>query len=263
MRSPTGKTKPRKTTVVLSVTLVLLVVFSLSFFVIQHAYEFYYETHVRYPIYGGMTAELKDSELYKDMRSGKSFCFLGDSVTDGNGNECRPWYQPLTPYIKGERSSLSWGGWMVQSLIDNVDKIPAADIYVIAIGVNDAALPWAGDAAGTSKEFAERIEKLAILLRSKSPNAKIYFIAPWIYFSEFSENTERGIQFREALEVWCGTNDCIYVDPVPVLSSLLGNENRGKYMIDGVHPNTPDGIGLYSYAVLKADHDRKQKTNFS
>ena len=257
MSNPTGKTNHRKTTVVLSVTLVLLVALALVLFVILPAYEFYNLTHVKYPVYGGMTAELKDSELYKDMRSGKSFCFLGDSITEGNEIGGIPWYQPLTPYIKGKRSNLSWGGWMVLDLIENKDHIPASEIYIIAIGVNDAAFPKAGKTSRNPAEFTGRIEKLANTIRSTSPNAKIYFISPWIFFAEDKECIERGVQYRIALEEWCGKSNCIYVNPVPVLASVLDDEDRGKYMIDGFHPNSPNGVGLYSYAVLKADHERK------
>ena len=257
MSNPTSKTKSRKTTVVLAVILVLLVVFALTIFVILPNYHYYYLTHVKYPLYGGISAEFKDSELYKDMQSGKSFCFMGDSITYGNVNGGIPWYQPLTPNIKGERSSLSHGGWMVLHLIENKDKIPAADVYVIAIGVNDVAVHWTGKASHDSAEFTERIEKLANIIRSKSPNAKIYFISPWIFFVEDYERSERAVQYRVALENWCGKNDCIYINPVPFLASVLDDENCEKYMMDGFHPNSQDGVVLYSYAVLKADLERK------
>ena len=256
MSNTTGKTGSRKTTVVLSAILVLLVFFALTVFVVIPAYRQYYITHIQYPVYGGMTAELKDCEFYEDMRSGKSFCFLGDSITSGTETNGIPWYQSLIPSIKGEISNISRGGWMVYHLIEQQDKIPSADIYVVAIGVNDIVFPWAKFASQTSEEFIERIGKLTEIIRSVSPDAKIYFISPWIFFDHDAECDERGVQFRSALKDWCGKNGCIYLDCIPVLTSVLTDEGRSRYMVDRVHPNSPDGIGLYSYAVLKAAHGR-------
>lgn len=43
-------------------------------------------------VYGGMTDELRDSELYEDFQSGASVCFIGDSITDGGVIYGIPWY---------------------------------------------------------------------------------------------------------------------------------------------------------------------------
>ena len=91
MSNTTGKTGSRKTTVVLSAILVLLVLFALTVFVVIPAYRQYYITHIQYPVYGGVTKELKGCDFYDDMRSGKSFCFLGDSITAGNEIEGLTW----------------------------------------------------------------------------------------------------------------------------------------------------------------------------
>lgn len=75
-----------------------------------------------------MTSNLKESEPYRDMQSGKSFCFLGDSITAGTEIDGIPWYQPLIPYIKVNILNPSCGGWMVTHLIEESDKIPVSDI---------------------------------------------------------------------------------------------------------------------------------------
>ena len=87
--------------------------------------------HQRYELYGGMTDDLKDSELYKDLQSGKPICFLGDSITFGATTNGVPWYQPMVPYIKGKVFNYSTSGWQVKDLINNIDNIPVADIYII------------------------------------------------------------------------------------------------------------------------------------
>lgn len=253
MINPAGKTRPRKTIVVLSAALILLVVFALSLLIIPPAYERYELTHVKYPIYGGMTQELKESGLYKDMQSGKSFCFLGDSITAGTEIDGIPWYQPLVPYIKGDISNLSRGGWMVSHLIEKSDEIPSSDIYVIAIGINDVVRPDIDIAAKAPAEYTEKISRLADSIRRITPGAKIYFIAPWALAKRARPYEERGEQFRKALMEWCPENRCTGIDPNPFISSVLKESGEDEYMQDSLHPNTPKGIGLYCYAVLKAD----------
>lgn len=256
MSKSTGKTKSRKTTVVLAGILVLLVLFALTVFVILPAYKHYHLTHIQYPVYGGMTDELKDSRLFADMKSGKSFCFLGDSVTSGYEINNIPWYQPLIPYIKGNISNISRGGWMVHHLIEQADNIPAADIYVVAIGVNDVVFPWGKYAAQTPDEYVNRLAKLAGMIRSISPGAKIYFITPWTFSGKFTQYEERGEQFRSALSKWCDNSGFECLNPHPYISSFLKEHGENGYLLSGIHPDSPKGIGLYSYAVLKADHDR-------
>ena len=252
-----SKVKQRKTTVFLSAIFIFLVLLLLSIIFVMPAYEKFYYTRIKYPVYGGMTEELKDSELFIDMKSGKSFCFLGDSITNGSETNGISWYQPLIPYIKGSISELSCGGWRVSDLINEKDNIPNADIYVIAIGINDSVWNKYSVSARTPEEYAERIGQLTEIIRTLSPDAKIYYIAPWIFFNQGEDAPQRVEQYRKALENRCEKNGCVYINPVPVLTDVLNKTDVSKYMKDDVHPNTPDGVGLYSYAVLKADHERK------
>ena len=122
MNEQISKIKTGKTTVFLSIVLILLIVCILILSLGLPAYDFYYLTHVKQPVYGGMTRELKDCELYEDFRSGKSFCFLGDSITIGTVTGGIPWYQPLAPYIKGSISNLSYPGWTAYNLLDHKDS---------------------------------------------------------------------------------------------------------------------------------------------
>ena len=207
--------------------------------------------HRNYKVYGGMTDELKDSEFYEDMQSGKSFCFLGDSITAGSLTEDIPWYQPLTPYISGTVSNFSRGGWTVSNLIDKADNIPEADIYVIAIGINDILFPEDEDSAQTALEFAARCKELGELLTNRSPGSKIYFILPWSFIESDTSFVERGSRFRSALAQTCIAKGYRYINPDPVIQSVIEDEGASKYMYNDFHPNAPDGIGLYCYAVLK------------
>lgn len=256
MKSADMKNGISKTTIILSVVLVMLVAGAILFFKFSPQIHKYYVVHRNYKVYGGMTGELKDSELYEDMQSGKSFCFLGDSITAGSATEGIPWYQPLTPYISGTVSNFSRGGWTVSNLIDKADNIPEADIYVIAIGINDILFPEDEDSAQTAREFASKCKELGELLTNRSPGSKIYFILPWSFIDSDSSFVERGSRFRSALAQTCIAKGYRYINPDPVIQSVIEDEGESKYMYNDFHPNAPDGIGLYCYAVLMDAHDR-------
>jgi len=256
MKSADMKNGISKTTIILSVVLVMLVAGAILFFKFSPQIHKYYVVHRNYKVYGGMTDELKDSEFYEDMQSGKSFCFLGDSITAGSVTEDIPWYRPLTPYISGTVCNFSRGGWTVSNLIDKADNIPEADIYVIAIGINDILFPEDEDSAQTALEFAARCKELGELLTNRSPGSKIYFILPWSFIDSDTSFVERGSRFRSALTQTCIAKGYRYINPDPVIQSVIENEGASKYMYNDFHPNAPDGIGLYCYAVLIDAHDR-------
>lgn len=256
MKSADGKKRISKTAIVLSVVLVMLIICSLAVFVIYPAAHKYYVANREYPIYGGMTEELKDSEFFEDIQSGKSFCFLGDSITAGSATEGIPWYQPLTPYISGTICNFSNSGWVVNNLIDEADNIPEADIYVIAIGINDILFPEDEICAQTALEFATKCKELGELLTTASPGSKIYFILPWSFTVSDTGFIERGDRFRAALAQTCIAKGYRYINPDPVIQSVFADEGSSKFMYNDFHPNAPDGIGLYCYAVLKDAHKR-------
>jgi len=253
------KGKNTKKTVILTTVLVviavLLVLYLFCTRVVFPGYRKYKILHHDYDVYGGLTGELKDSELFDDMQSGKSFCFLGDSITDGGATEHTPWYKPLERYIKGSISNVSATGWTVLDLIDVKESIPDADVYVIAIGVND--IIRFGNYAPASTDFTDRCDQLASLLKQSAPNAKIYFIAPWAIYGLEDEVLSRGYQFRKELGLWCKNTDYIFIDPEPVIQSRFAEEGVKKFMYNGTHPDAPEGVELFSYAVLKASRDAR------
>ena len=253
-----SKGKNKKTVIFLSIVLALAA--ALLFYVvfwpsIQSEYLSFRARHHNYKVYGGMTDELKDSNLYTDMQSGKSFCFLGDSITSGTVSYGIHWYQPLIQYIKGKVSYLSYPGWETQSLIDHRDIIIPADVYVIAIGINDALT--LGEKSLTPVEFTDSCSYLANRIKNINPDATIYFIAPWTYLGFDDTRMMRGEQFRKELGRWCAKTEYRFIDPHPVIMDVFSREGASKFMYNRFHPKAPEGIELFSYAVLKADHDMK------
>ena len=255
MSENTNKVKNRKATILLSAVLALLVLTFLGI-VFYPSIKDSIEKQKNNRLYGGMTAELKDSNLYRELQSGKSVCFLGDSITSGYHTDEVPWYQPLAKYIKGPVYNFSRSGWTINNLIDNSEKIPEADIYVSAIGINDILFYDESYASHTADEFAQNAEKLTSLVKEKSEVAKIYYVSPWTFCNLKQSYFDRGDEYRNALISYCDNSDCIYINADPVISSVLADEGFEKYMFNQFHPNAPYGIGLFSYAVLKAAHDQ-------
>ena len=206
-------------------------------------------------LYGRMTRELRDSELFEDMRSGRSFCFIGDSITYGSVTDGIGWYEPMRPYIKGDIFEFAAGGWTTRSLIGEMEDIPVAEIYVIAIGINDVKFVEYGI---TEEEYISNLQALSEHLLSVSPGAKMYFISPWVLWDHPEEIISRRTEFCEALSSWCDGVQRIYEDPYPVILSVLEKEGADRYMYNDFHPNSPDGVGLFSYSVLQADHMRRE-----
>ena len=249
----TARKQNDKSRKIIPVILVLLLV-------LLSALLFYLATWPRYltkHFYGDMTEELKDSELYEDLQSGKSVCFVGDSITAGSSNWGVTWFEPLRPYIKGDISNVSGPGATTGDIIACMDTIPNADIYIIAIGVNDVMFPNDADCASTGEEYVSNLEIIADHLSVISPGSKIYFIAPWILMEYPEDVNNRRNEFADALSDWCNGTDRICIDPYPVLYSVIQEEGSSRYMYDNVHPNIRHGVGLYSYAVLYQEHQRR------
>ena len=261
MNTGERKTGTRKTTISLAVAIVLLAVGAFIYFRFYPEIHQYYVDHRSYKVYGGMTDELKDSQLFNDMQSRHSFCFLGDSITYGSVTEDIPWYQPLKPCITGTVSNFSHSGWGVKNLIDEIANIPDADVYVIAIGINDILFPDDDDSAKTGEEFASKCKELGDLLTARNPGSKVYFISPWSFVDCDISFVERGDEFSSALEEICKTTDYRYINPDPVTQAVIAEEGSAKYMYNDFHPNAPKGVGLFSYAVLKDAHDRQLENN--
>ena len=255
MGKNTDSKKFSKTAIILSVVLILLVS-ALLVIVFYPKIDHYRILHQKYELYGGMTDDLKDSELFKDLQSGKPICFLGDSITAGLTTNGVPWYQPMVPYITGEISNYSVSGWQVKNLIINSENIPVADIYIIAIGINDILFADTATASVTADDFVRNTDKLATLIKNQSNGAKIYFVSPWTFVNLSEDYFIRGDEFRKAMKDYCENSDSIYIDAEPIIASVLETEGSEKYMYNEFHPNAPDGIGLFSYAVLKAASEK-------
>lgn len=211
----------------------------------------------RIEFYGDMNNELRDSEFYEDLKSGKSICFIGDSITGGSENWGVSWYDPLKPYIEGDILNFSKKDWTSGDVLLKKDKIPEADIYVIALGVYDIYSPDDPLSAKTGEAYVSNLEGITAQINSISPASKIYYIAPWPVTEAAEETYKTRNEFSNALAGICNNSDRIFIDPYPVIFFIFRDEDHNKYMKDNFQPNIRYGVGLYSYAVLYQDHQRR------
>ncbi len=194
------------------------------------------------------------NELIEDMESGMSFCFVGDSITRGSVTDYIPWYDPMTPFIRGEVMNFSEGGWTSQWLVDLRDEVPVADVYVVAIGINDVLYIDQPLGAASVEEFIDNLQIFTDALKAKSPDAKFYYITPWPFLNFPEETYELCGEFRDAMAEWCSNEGFVCIDPFDTILEVLNNSDPSIYMWNDYHPNAPEGIGLYSYAVMQASN---------
>lgn len=205
-----------------------------------------------------LTDDMKDGSLYRAMDEAGSICFVGDSVTEGTKNGGCPWYEPIEEYFPGKNiSNFSKGGCTVSYMLDNIEQIPIADLYVIAVGTNDVRYRDASVCAMNFDEYVSRIDQLKDKLLEKSPGAKFVFIAPW-YSTEadiycpmtFEEKTAMNDLYSSALEKYCSENGFTYINANDYIKGILTTSPDITYLLDHIHPNASKGVVMYSEAVL-------------
>lgn len=205
-----------------------------------------------------LTEEMQQSDFFQDLTSANGVCFVGDSVTEGTKNGGYGWYEPLLPYVHNP-SSFAKGSKTSKWLLEHADDIAStnAELYVIAIGTNDIRYRNPKECAMTSEEYIETLDKLCKKVRSKNPNAKFAFIAPWTSTDgdknsklKYADKMAMNMEYSDALRIYCKEENNLYVDPNGYLNDVLDKYPDSRYLNDFIHPNSTVGIALYSKAVL-------------
>lgn len=208
-----------------------------------------------------LTEDMRDGLLYQALNSNKKICFIGDSVTEGTKNGGVPWYEPLEEYFPGkEILNYSKGSCTVSYMIDHMDEIPEADLYVIALGTNDVRYRDENICAMTSEDYIKRIDELKNGLLAKNKDAGFLFIAPW-YSTEadpycslgFDGKTALNKEYSEALEKYCTDRSFMYINANDYIRGILTTSPDKNYLLDHIHPNASKGVIMYSEAVLLSD----------
>jgi len=204
---------------------------------------------------------LKAKKNYQLISTAKSICFVGDSITEGTKNGGVGWYEPLESYISGKIFNHSKGGITTKRIIkERLKKIveTKAELFIIAIGTNDVRYR-SKQCSLTSEEFISNLSILRDEIKKENPESKFIFIAPWTStdgdrFSKlrYKAKIRLNNEYSKALEDWVKNNKDIYVDPNDYINSYINVYSQSKYLIDYIHPNSLDGVQLYSKAFLEA-----------
>ena len=210
-----------------------------------------------------LTDEMTEGSLYKAMQDAGSICFIGDSITEGTKNGGCPWYEPIEAFFPDKTIlNYSKGSCTVSYMLDRIDQIPEADLYVIALGTNDVRYRDDSVCAMTSDEYVKRLDDLRSQLTAKSPDCKFVFIAPWYSIDgdpfcslSFAEKTALNEEFSLALEKYCSDNSYIFINANGFISDRLKTSSAGTYLLDHIHPNATNGVVMYSEAVLLSGKD--------
>lgn len=231
---------------------------------VTEEYFFNADGFMRTPVRGlKLTDEMKSGMLYKSMSEAEDICFVGDSITEGSKNGGCPWYEPIEEFFGDKNiTNYSEGGCTVSYMLDHIDEIPSADLYVIALGTNDVRYRNEETCAMTAEAYVERQAELKDKLLAKSPDAKFIFIAPW-YSTDgdkfcsmsFDEKIAMNEEYSQALENYCASNSLTYINANPYIRDVLSVSPDRTYLLDHIHPNASKGVIMFSEAVLLSGRD--------
>ncbi|MBQ7265189.1 MAG: CapA family protein [Firmicutes bacterium] len=205
-----------------------------------------------------LSPNMKEGKLYTLMESSQSICFIGDSVTEGTKNGGCPWYEPIEDFFSDKDiTNFSKGGCTISYMVHRTDEIPTADLYVIALGTNDVRYRDELSCAMTKESFIKETDTLKTKLSQKNPKARFIFIAPW-YSTDadpyskltFKEKTALNQEYCEALKNYCQKENITFINANDYIKETLTLYPQKTYLLDHIHPNSSEGVKLYSEAVL-------------
>lgn len=219
----------------------------------------YVRNHVK-PV--KITNELKNKKLYKLLSESKNVCFIGDFITEGNRNGGYGWYEPLIENFDDLNvKTFAKGSATSSYLLNHVEEFAQykADIYIIAVGINDIRYRNPRTCAMDPEEYIKNLEHIMKKVKSKKKTAKFVFIAPWTTdsydpISKLPKNKRFRMlkEYSYALEKFSKETESLYINPNPIIEETFKKGNPKIWLKDQIHPNAFEGINLYSYAVLKA-----------
>ena len=142
-------------------------------------------------------------------------------------------------------------------MTETAAQIPAAELYVIAIGTNDVRYRDESLCAMTPDQYTDRLDALKNKLLSASPGADFVFIAPW-YSTDgdpfctlpFAEKTALNEAYSAALGTYCKENGLKYINANDLIREKLSASPERDYLLDHIHPNPGRGVRMYTEAVL-------------
>lgn len=202
-----------------------------------------------------------------DAYGGKKVTWVGDSITEqgkptmGSGPGLGVGF---TTYIEQAFPNVTYsnqgvGGNTTLDVIARLATITAtaADLYVLAIGINDARY---NDSRGatTAATYVANVGTILDALTAAGGQAVVLSIWPSFWADQFASlgrkrTDERFREWNAALEAACVARGVPYVDAYSHLVRAVDLSNVATLIPDGVHPDyaTTAAKRLYATAVLR------------
>lgn len=194
-----------------------------------------------------------NSPLVSLIKSSKKVVSVGNSITDGCNNGGYGWYESLMAAFPGvEVVKIAKGGATSIDMVQWSDSIAKqkADLYVIAAGCNDIKV---GEPKAGAVSYIRNLQLIADNIRKVKGNARFVFIAPWQRFPETEVEKVARPEYTKVLEKWCKENSYIFVNPNAYIADKISKSKYfNYYMVDRTHPNSGNGMKLYSEAVINS-----------
>ena len=205
-----------------------------------------------------LTEEMKGGVLYRALENADTIYFIGDSLTEGTKNGGCPWYEPIEEYLAGKViCNYSKGGCTVSYMNESSGAIPAAELYIIALGTNDVRYRDEAQCAMTAEDYINGIDELRTRLLEKNTSARFVFIAPW-YSADgdpfcslsFEAKTQLNEEYSQALQKYCEEHEIGFVNANAYIRDMLGKNPDSLFLLDHIHPNSVQGVIMYFKSAL-------------
>lgn len=191
----------------------------------------------------------------ENMLTNMNICIFGDSITWGAyDSEQGGWASRLRNYFETQDTdvdiyNLGISGDTTGDVLARIDveaKARKTDVFVFAVGINDAQFIHSTDALRVPlEEFRLHLAKL--LASARQYTDKVIFIGltrvdeskttpiPWYTDASYTnENIER---LDSAIEKFCEENGLTYIS----MKDVVGNDD----LVDGLHPNSKGHINMF------------------
>ena len=189
--------------------------------------------------------------------SGKTICFLGDSITEGHcASSAEKNYVNRVKELCGFAQALNYGisGTRIarqqhpsenplfdQDFCSRISKIdPTVDIIVVFGGTNDHGhgdAPFGRDSDRTPDTFLGACHYLFSKLKEQFPGSQVLILTP---LHRLDEDTSKGCEGMQLRDYARAIRSCVETYKLPVLDlfeTSMINHRLSELTADGLHPN--------------------------
>ncbi len=198
---------------------------------------------------------LRSNPFIEALRSSKSACFLGDSITEGTENGGIPWYEPLMSNFPNVKvTNVSKGGITSKELLEMLEaRNIEADVAVVAIGCNDIRYRSRAGCL-TSAEYVKTMDAIISVLKKKTK--KVFVVSPWpsTRFDPYCKLAEQRKlelydEYVKALSDRCSSEGVSFSNPYPAIREYFELNLNSPMLVDHIHPSAK-GTEMYSRMFL-------------